>query len=228
MATDLGYCIEKTADTTVAIRAKGYRSLTRTAMFMAVACASLVLGSYAHAQQNAPQGTREGEFSVFGGYTHALPDYGPFGDNGGTVGVDFTRYFHRLFAPSVEARFNFNSGDTINETNSLNGLRLQADMHRFHPYGDFLIGAGHLTFKTPIPPTYVHDTAFAKSYGGGVNFDVSRYFQLKADYQFEQLNFGQNNLVPANHNFTLSPSYFTAGVVYRLPFRKAYDHNIKP
>jgi hypothetical protein len=228
MATNTGYCIEKTADTRLAVRALGYGSLMRAAMFMAVACATLVLSSQSFAQQNAPQGTREGEFSVFGGYTHALPDYGPFGDNGGTVGADFTRYFHRLFAPSVEARFNFNSGKTINETNSLIGLRLQADMKRFHPYGDVLIGAGHLTFKTPIPPTYVHDTAFAKSYGAGVNFDVSRYFQLKADYQFEQLNFGKSTLVVNNSDFTLTPSYFTAGVVYRLPFRKAYDRNIKP
>jgi len=189
---------------------------------------ALVLPSQTHAQQNAPSGTREAEFSVFGGYTHSLPDYGPFGDNGVTVGVDYTRYYHRLLAPSLEARYNFNSGKTINESNTLFGLRLQADMQRFHPYGNVLIGASHLTFKTPIPPTYVHDTAFATSVGGGVNFDVSRYFQLKGDFQYEFANFGKNGLVGNTRDFTLTPTSVTAGVVYRFPFGRGYKRNIQP
>ena len=229
MATDdKRYCIGKTAETMFAVGAKGNPSLIRTVMFMAVACATLVLGSAAHAQQSAPTGTREGEFSVFGGYTHSLPDYGPFGDNGGTVGIDFTRYFHRLLAPSIEARYNFNTGKTINESNTLVGLRLQADMKRFHPYVDGLIGATRLTFKQPIPSTYVHDTAFAKVVGGGVNYDLSRYFQAKADFQFDFADFGKNGLVGNTRDFTLSPSFATVGVVYRLPFRNGMKRNTNP
>jgi hypothetical protein len=228
MATDKRYCIEKTSDTRFAVRAKGYRSLARAAMFMAVACVTLVLSSQAHAQRREAQATRDAEISVFAGYTNAAPDYGRFRDNGATFGADYTRYLHRLVSPSVEVRANFVTGTTVSESNFLAGFRLQADAKRFHPYVDALFGLNHFTINTPVNPNYTHDNAFAKSFGGGINFDIYMSFQAKVDVQYEMLNYGNNVTIPNNADFTLTPTYITGGIVYRLPFRKPNQQTSNP
>jgi hypothetical protein len=193
---------------------------------MTLACTTLAVTSQAQIQEGnkAPQASREGEISVFAGYTNAGPDYGQTRNNGATFGADYTRYMNRFLAPSVEVRFNFADGTTVDQRNFLAGLRLQADVSRMHPYVDALFGVNHLSFDHPFKSTYTSDNAFAKSFGGGINVDVYKNFQANADFQYVLVNFGANGTLPNNAEFTLTPTYATVGVVYRIPSRRPAGH----
>ena len=80
-----------------------------TCMVAAVAACVLVFSASAAAQAT-PTATKTEDLSIFVGYVTAQPDYGPFRNSGGTLGVDFTRYFHFPVAPSLELRANYANG----------------------------------------------------------------------------------------------------------------------
>lgn len=178
-------------------------------MVAAVAACVLVFSASAAAQAT-PTATKTADLSIFVGYVTAQPDYGPFRNSGGTLGVDFTRYFHFPVAPSLELRANFANGTTVNERSYLAGLRVQADIRqRVHPYVDFLVGPGNIHFNFPNNG-YTGDNSIVYSYGGGVDFDLVNHFAAKVDWQGQHWNTGSNS--------TLTPSLLLFGFSYRLPF----------
>jgi hypothetical protein len=168
--------------------------------------------------------TRTAALSAFGGYTNSNSDYARSRNSGGTVGVDFTRYFRWRVIPSLEIRGNYTTGPQLKEESILFGPRLQMDLHRFHPYADVFYGGTKIIFQFPPEPGYTYDISSAISVGGGVDIDVIRDFQAKIDFQQEFMNFGPEGIVPNNADFTLTPSLLTVGVVYRIPFR---GHNFR-
>ena len=182
-------------------------------------CAQLLLPALAIATfsvrapaQATPAASKSVDFSAFGGYLHDLPDYGPFGNNGATFGVNVTRYFHFPVAPSLEARVNIAPGKTARESSYLFGVRAQGTvLRRFHPYADFLVGPGTIHFDVPPDPGYTGDNSTVYSYGGGLDVDVAHNFQAKVDFQYQSWNLGTN--------YTLSPSLTMIGIAYRFPFR---------
>ena len=128
-----------------------FRPRLRSALWIveaAVLCAAAFpLPCFAQA---TPTATKSADLSVFLGYNSVKPDYGPYRNDGGTFGVDFTRYFHFPVSPSLELRANFANGTTVNERSYLFGLRAQADsLRRVHPYVDFLAGPGTIHFNFP-------------------------------------------------------------------------------
>lgn len=159
---------------------------------------------------------------VFGGYTYDKPDYGPdyVTNNGVSLGADFTRYFGWKISPSLELRYTNVSGPVVKESTISGGFRGLVDLkQRFHPYIDILGGAGTITYVQPPIPGYPPDHGFVLSYGAGVDIDIYRTFQLKADFQQQSWNLGQNYVtVPSGANYTLSPIAITLGVSYRIPF----------
>jgi|GEM_PF-883378 len=169
--------------------------------------------------QAIPGASRTAELSAFAGYTNSNSDYGRFRSNGGTVGLDYTRYFGWRVVPSFEARANRTSGvDLTTQESMLFGPRLHIDVRRrFHPYVDALYGATKIIFAVPLNPHYTSDTAPTFSIGGGVDVDIMRHFQAKIDYQGEYMNFGSNGTQPNNADFTLAPTLFTVGINYRIP-----------
>jgi hypothetical protein len=157
------------------------------------------------------------DISVFGGYTNITPDYAHARDNGLTFGANATRYFHFPVKPGVEARYTFSNGPTVNENAILFGPRGQFELRRFHPYVDFLFGHGTIGYNFPNPSPATTG-AFVTVPGAGVDIDIFRNFQAKADFQFEHWNFGGN--------YILTPAVFTFGVTYRIPFKPRRDHAI--
>jgi opacity protein-like surface antigen len=169
--------------------------------------------------QALPVATRKADLTVFGGFDHSNPDFGAERNNGLVAGVDYTRYFGWRIAPSFEIRANRTTGFEMDQETALAGLRFKADIHRrFHPYANFLVGGTKITFHFPLNPNYLTDTATAYSAGGGLDVDVYRSFQVKVDYQQQFENFGPNGTQPNNADFTLAPTHFSIGVVYRIPF----------
>ena len=158
--------------------------------------------------------TKTADLSVFFGFSTVQPDYGPYRNSGGSLGIDLTRYFHFPVAPALELRANFANGSTVNERSYLVGLRAQADfLTRFHPYGDFLAGPGNIHFNFPNNG-YTGDNSIVYSYGGGVDIDLVNNFGAKIDFQGQHWNTGENS--------TFTPSLLLIGVTYRIPF-EAHD-----
>jgi hypothetical protein len=183
----------------------------------------------AHAQADYTA-SRPAELFAFGGYTHVSPDYGPDGVNntGLVFGADYARSFGWRFVPALEVRANINSGQVVTEHTYLVGLRAAVNFHqRYHPYANFLIGPGYITYPEYIPPTHitVSDEGLVYSYGAGIDVDIVHDFLFKADFQLQSWNLGTNGYTnPQGGNFTLSPTALTIGVSYRIPFKPWTSH----
>lgn len=165
--------------------------------------------------QAIPAASKQADISVFGAFSRVNPDYGPQKNNGVMYGVDYTRYMHWFVTPSLEFRGRVNPGETVGERTVGGGIRLEHPIQRFHPYADFLVSAGTLTFSHPIIDVrhklYKSDDSIVYSMGGGVDVDVTSRFAARVDYQYEFWSLGTNQ--------TFTPTVFSLGVVYRIPFR---------
>jgi hypothetical protein len=169
-----------------------------------------------------PTATKAAEITAFGGYTVGDPDFGGFTKNGFTLGSDFTLFPHWHVDPSVEVRFNFLHAPTISEHSFLVGPRLQEDfLHdRLHPYVNFLVGAGTISYHPVTVPNDSSDSGRAYSIGGGADFDITRHISVKGDVQQGFWNLGTNSYYkPQGGDYTLSPRTYTFGVTYHFIFR---------
>ena len=106
--------------------------------------------------QAAATATRTLDLSVFAGGMHLSTDYNDV-DYGVVFGADLTRHFRR-FDGAVEVRATLsNQGGAVKENTFSGGLKLGKSFDRFHPYADFLIGDGTITFTHPVVfPTGVY------------------------------------------------------------------------
>jgi len=188
------------------------RTIPRALILSSVAALTLLAGS-ARGQATATA-ARAYRVSAFGGVAIVKPDYGQDTDFGATIGADITRHF-RLLEPSLEVRYTYSSGNNVNENTLMGGLKVEKAFGRLHPYADALFGIGNITFNHPTifaSGPYAKDNGPAFALGGGVDFDISRSFALKADAQYQSWKLG-------TEQSRLTPLALTVGVVYRIPFR---------
>ena len=178
-------------------------------------CAFLALAvtvgtQVAHAQATATA-TQNLGFSVFGAYSRTNPDYGASG-SGFAFGGEVKRHF-RLVDPALELRYGHVSKD-VTENTLTGDVKLEKTLgpgHRFTPYLD--AGLGYGSFTAPADK----DSAIFKNIGGGVDVGVTSHVAIKVDYQYQFWAFGGPG------DFTLTPSVFSIGAVYKfntLPFRR--------
>ncbi len=149
--------------------------------------------------------------SAFAGAEGVHPEFMNSSNNVGFfVGGDLTRYF-RVISPSFEVRFNDASGTTVSQRSFLVGLKGEHAMGpglRFHPYLVGLVGAGATHFVYPGQPDYTHDNSLVLDLGAGLDFDLSRSFQVKADFHIQHWHLGEETSV-------FSPEMLSVGLVYR-------------
>jgi hypothetical protein len=157
---------------------------------------------------------------VYGGYTDSAPDYGPFRNTGVALGGNVSRQFHFLpFTPSLEARIAFTNGPAVKQSTYLGGLHIERTfVHHLHPYGNFLVGLGELSFNFKNPNGYQGDNSIVKGFGGGLDADVTDNFRVKADLQYQMWTLGINN--------SLTPTVLLFGVTYHIPFRPLTDRQV--
>ena len=171
---------------------------------------SILVPDSLNAQATATR-TREAEASAFVAYTRLSPDYGPSG-NGVTVGANYTRYFP-IISPALEIRFKTGSGASVGERTFGGGLRLEHQWSYFHPYVDFMVSKGTITFANK---NYIGSNgtgsngSIVYSYGGGVDYDFADQWAARVDYQGERWNL---NETPA---LTLAPRALSIGILYRI------------
>jgi len=192
-------------------------------LFLFVFIFSVSLGTVRASGQAHSAATRTSEYDIFGGFSYVKSDYrSPDNNYGGTIGADYTRFipqFGGLITPSVQIRATIAPGPEVDEKSFEGGFRLASTYRQFHPYVDFMLGTGVITFAHPEllldGRLYKRDGGFVYVYGGGVTYDLKRNFSALVDYQQQYWNLDQQPPV------RFYPGVLTFGVVYHIPF-KAY------
>ena len=162
--------------------------------------------------QATPAAFKQGEISFFGAYSRVSTDYGAQKDNGAIFGADYTRFMHFFLTPTLELRGKIATGPNVNQRTWGGGIRAGHRFRRFYPYMDFLVSAGTIQFNHPFIDSrgkpYASDNSIVYSAGGGVDYDITRRFAARFDYQFEHWNLGTTQ--------TLTPQALSIGAVYHL------------
>ena len=175
-----------------------------------VFCVTLPSVAYTQAVSTANNTT---SLSVFAGVSRVSTDYNAQ-EYGFTVGGDVTHHFH-LLDGSLEARYTRATGAPVSESSFAGGIKAGKQYRAFHPYLDFLIGQGTITFIHPIifpSGPYAGDNSVIYVAGAGLDYDITPRFALKFDGQIQSWKLG-------NANSRLTPSAITVGIVYRIPFK---------
>jgi len=176
---------------------------------------ALIVGVLAAASAVAPAqaivaAQRGAEIAPFVSTTMLSPDWGGKNDYGYTLGVDYTRFIRSIVQPSIEARFTSATGPVVNEHSFTGGLKLQATIHRVHPYATLLVGQGDIIFVHPVG-NYLSDNSIVYSLGAGAEFPIARSLRARVDFTHQTWNLDPNGLTPVTYSI---------GVAYSLPFNR--------
>jgi opacity protein-like surface antigen len=162
--------------------------------------------------QATPAAFKQGEISIYGAYSRVSTDYGAQKDNGAIFGAEYTHFMNWFLTPSLELRGKVVTGPNVNQRTWGGGVRGGHRFRHFYPYMDFLVSAGTIQFNHPFidfrGKPYSSDNSIVYSAGGGVDYDVSRHFAARFDYQFEHWNLGSVQ--------SLTPEALSIGVAYHL------------
>ena len=147
--------------------------------------------------------------SVGGYFSTFAPDYGPNRLYGLGVYADLD-VFHHLGAEGEVRFLRFHQSSNIHEDHYLVGPRYSFQHGRFSPYVKFLIGAGELNYQDHVG----HSGFFAIAPGGGVDYRLSRHFNLRADYEYQY--WPSAPALPGFHSSGMTPQGWSFGGAYRL------------
>jgi hypothetical protein len=184
--------------------------LPKVRVFIAFVLLSATL--YAEDDGASPTAVQFMRLQAFGTLTAVRPDFGDGKRNAGaTVGLDLNigQFFHR-FDPSLEVRAMGSGGRANQQIVYSAGPRIEANYGRFHPYVDYLVGYGVVKFNKPANPAYTQDNSIVTSFGGGLDFALTRSWAVRVDAQSQSWDIG---------GATFSPLTGSVGVRYRFHFR---------
>ena len=187
------------------------RALSRIA-----ASAALLLSSGVFAQSALPTAERTLQLSAFGGLSGVYTRLSGGKNLDILAGADLGLPPVRHVRPEIEVRGVYPmDGGTIDAQKSIL-VGLKADFllnHRLQPYGDFLFGRGEIHYRNGYQlgsEIYLLTTTNVYSFGGGLEYPVSRWLELRLDGQLQK--WGYAPTVSTN----LYPVVASAGVVYRF------------
>ena len=197
-----------------------YRKFLRGLLLCSLFSPALLTGT-AQAQNAEETARQRIRLKAFGLFTYVDPDHLATSHNEGvTVGVDIDG-FHLLPHTELGAdlRYAATSGPVENQYYYAGGPRLSLNIGRFKPYGDFLFGHGEAVFKNPSDPTYTHDVTPALTYGGGVDYQLTRSWAIRADVQSERWRF-------SIHQPVFHPLSASIGATYTFHFHSRTGPNL--
>ena len=177
------------------------------------------LSAFAQADATAQ---RPVDVSVFGGATAVYTGLSQGRNKSVTVGVDLNLPEVYHIRPSLEVRATapYDRGRVDAQKEILGGLKLETRFNRFHPYAQFLVGRGRLTFNGPYTRSdgsflYSQPDSTVFSPGAGIRVDLIGNLSALADAQLQTWN------TPASLSGHLFSKPLTIGLVYRFTsFRK--------
>ena len=140
---------------------------------------------------------------------------------GFTGGADLSFLSYRKLRPVAEFRGNYPvyNGRVDNQRSLLGGLRIERQIGQLHPYVDFLIGRGAIEYPNGLQNgnlVFLRTVSTVYSPGLGVDFDVSRSWAGRLDFQYQHWD------TPAVTSGVVNPKVLSAGVVYRFDFNHHY------
>jgi opacity protein-like surface antigen len=194
----------------------------RSLVFLALQFFLLLISASALHAQATPTASKPVAASVFGAYSLVFTDRKinlntPAATNsestinsGFTFGADISANLPHGFIPSLEGRIKLAPGSFVSENTYGGGVRLEHRFQYFHPYIDFLMSYGTISFKQ-LHSSYPDDNSIVYSPGGGLDYNITPNWATRVDYQYEFWNTG--------NNVSFNPNALTIGVVYRIPFR---------
>ena len=189
------------------------------ALFCSLALPALA-GLTAHAQPAEATARQVFRVKAYGMFSYVDPDYGGARRNtGATVGVDIDVF--RLLPYTelgLDLRTGASAGPITNQYMYGGGPRFAMNLGRVKPYVDVLFGQGRGTFKTSTESFYTHDNSRTIDYGGGLDYQLSRFWAVRADIQRERWDFSV-------HQPVFSPTAASVGVSYQVHFRSRTGPN---
>jgi opacity protein-like surface antigen len=165
--------------------------------------ALLCLSTLAHAQ-STPTASRAGDLQIGGGFVFAKSDYNfiPITLYGGAGYIDFAKRAH------WGGEFDFHqtkssSDSTVYERTYEIGPRIFLQRGPLVPYAKVMYGRGVYNFHD----SYANVAYNMYTFGGGLDYEVRRSINLRADYEFQTwMGFPTD----------LHPSVVTIGVAYHF------------
>jgi len=194
-------------------------------ILMAWGAGLLALGSISAAAQARSTATQMLRLSAFGGINGTYTGLAGGRNVGITAGADLS--FRPFFSlrPSVEVRGTYPVHDDgiDSQRNGLVGIKLERAFGRLRPYGDALFGRGAIDyphgFTDPTGArTYARTVSNVFAFGGGVDYDLTPHFALKADVQVIRY------VTPVTVSGNVYAKSGTAGIVYRFDFNHHPRH----
>lgn len=172
---------------------------------------AFALPSVMHAQA-VPTESHAFDVSMFAGGSYLRPNYGGQNQFAFFLGGDFTFHIPKIYVdPSLEVRGSVTpNGPAVNEDVYGGGLKLEHAFGRFHPYGDGLVGAGTLQYRSvpTFTPYARSDNSIVLTYGGGADIDLAPHLRVKVEYEGSHWNLG--------YNTKLNPQMVDAGLVFHF------------
>ncbi len=165
-------------------------------------------------------GVRAGDLQVGGGFSYGRSDFGlPSYLRGGTIYASFDfkpNYgvevdFHQLNAPSGDTAYTAGGYNKVYQRDYEIGGRYVRHYGIFNPYGRVMYGRGVFNY-----PADIANLAYNMGIiGGGVDINVHRHVNVRADYEYQRwFNFRGN--LATNGSSSLSPQVFTIGAAYHF------------
>ena len=144
-------------------------------------------------------------------FSNFQPDYFPVGRLDG-MGAYVDWSMNTFVAVEGEMRFlHFNTTSGESQDHYLIGPKVSTPhWEKFKPYAKFLVGLGKNTF----PYNIGYGKYFAIAPGGGVDYELSPRFAVRADYEYQIWPSAPG--VPGQTNNGMTPNGFSVGFAYRL------------
>jgi Outer membrane protein beta-barrel domain len=190
-------------------------TLIRAAVLPAFLCILFFL-PYRAGAQALPTATQTTHLSAFAGGTGVYTNLEGGRNLSFTAGLDLSISSFRGYHPSIELRGTYpvHTGSISSQKSALGGVRIDRQFGNFRPYANFLIGRGEIDYQNGGfiigPITYLSSTTNVYSPGGGVDYDFTDHFSLKADFQYQFWS------TPVVSSGSIHPKATTLALVYRF------------
>jgi hypothetical protein len=142
-------------------------------------------------------------------------------NQGGAVGADF-RVGRFIFGwPAVGVRYTYSTGDFGKQKTFMAGPELHYIYKHWRPYGDFMVGAGDITYRQGQT-----DNSIVYEFGGGLDYHKRNHrlnFRL-IDFQYQFWDLGNHyyppGFIPGSPggfaDTKLKPYTLSAGILIRV------------
>lgn len=181
-----------------------------------------VCGTRLHAQSAGATAVQDLGISAFGAGTGNWTNLSGGRNLALTAGGDLAFLSFRRFRPVLEIRgtYPFYEGHVDRQKSAMGGVKIERQFGKFHPYINFLVGRGVIDFENGgylnSGYLYIRTVSTVYSPGVGLDYDISRHWSAKADFQYQHWD------TPAVTSGVVNPRLISAGAIYRFDFNHYY------